>query len=159
MDLEKILQKTKKIGEGFLTGVAIIGTLSFGSCSKDSATNPDDGGNQGKPPIGVVIRVINSMAQEPNRGMRLSFIDISDNEEGFYLERREIGKSFENIANLPKNTEEYEDWKNIKASTFYSYRIKAHNEFGSSDWQETGNTSVGPQINTLSAKLDADSYV
>ena len=47
----------------------------------------------------------------------------------------------------------------LAMSTKYTYRIKAYNESGSSDWYEETATSVGLQKNFITAYISADTMV
>ncbi|MBC7194793.1 MAG: fibronectin type III domain-containing protein, partial [Caldisericia bacterium] len=63
----------------------------------------------------------------------LSWKDNSDNEDGFILERKEEGGSYNVVTTLPKDTNKYSD-KNLLPDKTYYYRIKAFNSFGESDY-------------------------
>ena len=128
------------------------------SCEKKSTTTEPtapEGSIPAKPSFYQVVAIV----QEPVRGMYLTIYDASDNEDGFVIERKKSGGSFTQLVTLPANSESYDDWGPLETSTSYTYRIKAYNQYGSSDWSERTQTSAGEQPGTVSFYPDADSYV
>ncbi len=63
----------------------------------------------------------------------LSWVDNSDNEDGFKIERKETGGSYSEIKTLPANTTSYSDTGLISNHT-YSYKISAFNSYGYSSY-------------------------
>ncbi len=55
---------------------------------------------------------------------RIRWADRSAIETGFRIQRRELGKAFETIADVPAGTEEYLD-ETLAAATSYIYRVRA----------------------------------
>jgi hypothetical protein len=98
------------------------------------------------------------VAVEPDRINQILIYDHSDNEDGFTLERKTGNGSFVNLADLSPNAELYDD-SGVATSTSYTYRIKAYNESGSSDWDEETATSVGIQTGSVSTQVIADAMV
>lgn len=138
--------------------VTVVFSLLY-SCSQEEggSTTPNDnvGGNKPSKPSFYQIRAI---VQEPDRGMYLSIYDASDNENGFIIERKTTGGSFTFLVDLPANTEYYEDW-GLGTAITYTYRIKAYNQYGSSDWSEKAQTSAGEDIGSVFFYPSDDSYV
>jgi hypothetical protein len=67
----------------------------------------------------------------------LTWGDGSENETGFYLERKKEGDAgFKKIATLKADVIEYTDTKSLTALTTYFYRICAYNSVGSSNYSE-----------------------
>jgi len=130
-------------------------TLIFASCKKDS-TSPDPT-PEPIPATPYIYQVVPTMS-EPNRGMYLTIQDNSDNENGFTLERKTSGGNFAPLTILPPNTHDYTDWS-VKASTFYTYRISAFNQYGASGSTERSGTSIGPQSSPLLAYTVKDTWV
>jgi len=66
------------------------------------------------------------------RDIVLSWSDMSDNEEGFKIERRKVDEaSFKLIITLPKDTQTYRD-PGLESGSTYFYRVLAFNEAGNS---------------------------
>ncbi len=63
--------------------------------------------------------------------IQLSWSDASDQEYGFVIERSDSGSRFQKIAELPKDQTYFLD-EGLTAASWYSYRIKAFNDIGSS---------------------------
>ncbi|MDW7695247.1 fibronectin type III domain-containing protein [Flammeovirgaceae bacterium SG7u.111] len=69
--------------------------------------------------------------------IKLSWTDLSDNEEEFVIERRkEINEDFLKIATVSANQTNYFDTE-LDAATNYYYRIKAQNQGGGSTYTDT----------------------
>ena len=130
------------------------------SCEKKSPTEPKIEEPKGSAPAIPSIMQLIPTAQEPNRGMFLMIYDASDNEEGFDIERKTFGGTFSHLTNLPANTETYVDW-GVEMSTAYTYRIRAFNKFGNSNWSsEKTETSEGPMTGHIFPVYNiADTYV
>ena len=125
--------------------------------NKSTTTEPiaPQGNIPAKPNFYQVVAIV----QEPVRGMYLTIYDASDNEDGFVIERKKSGGSFTQLVTLPANSKSYNDWGPLETSTSYTYRIKAYNQYGSSNWSEKAQTSAGEEPGTVFFYPDADSYV
>jgi hypothetical protein len=79
--------------------------------------------------------------------VNLTWTDNSNNEESFILERRVDSGAFAVLAgSIPANTENYNDSTTAPLHT-YTYRIKAHNSFGDSDYSnETSQYIYGETV-------------
>ena len=148
-----------------LTGLLFI--ILAGQCGDNGGgTGIDDGDNGngggdpvGNPPAAPAIMQLHPLDSEPTRGLWVVIHDASDDEDGFILQRQELGGRFTSVADLGANTETYEDW-GLEISTNYTYRIRAYNEFGNSDWSvEKTKTSAGPQTKSVLTYTTADTYV
>ena len=72
-------------------------------------------------------------SQRPAKIFQLSWIDSSDNETGFRIERRQVGKKpWKNVATVDANTESYEDTVVGQAGGSYEFRVFAINSVGDS---------------------------
>lgn len=130
------------------------------ACQK-TPTGTEEQKPKGSPPATPAIMQVNPSFQEPNRGMLLTINDASDNEEGFSIERKTYGGTFSPLTNLPANSQSYDDW-GVQMSTSYTYRIKAYNQYGSSNWSaEKTEISIGPITSTITPliKVSTDAYV
>ncbi len=67
--------------------------------------------------------------------INLSWVDESDNEEGFKIERKSEEGSFEEVTMVAANATTYSD-KELNASTTYTYRVSAYNYLGSSEYSQ-----------------------
>ncbi len=74
--------------------------------------------------------------------VNLTWIDRSDNETGFTIERSTGGQSFEEIISIPADHMEYTD-SGLDAEKKYNYRVKAFNLAGDSSY--TGEKSAVTQ--------------
>lgn len=76
----------------------------------------------------------------------LAWTDQSTNEQGFVIERKTGDGDWTKIAAPPSNSTRYQDTA-VDAYTRYTYRVRAVNGAGSSDWSNEviGDTSVGPR--------------
>ncbi|MBU1487256.1 gliding motility-associated C-terminal domain-containing protein, partial [bacterium] len=70
----------------------------------------------------------------------LSWQDNSDNEEGFKIERKMAGGVWKEIAIVETNVINYSDSSGLDPNTTCSYRVKAYNAKGDSDY--SNETSV-----------------
>lgn len=150
--------KSNSLGRRCLVGTILVGSLSLGGCGNGGPDGPN-GPEPGNPPETPSIMQVLALAQEPSRGMHVAIYDASDNEDGFVLERKTQGSTFAQIANLSPDIETYDDW-GLGISIPYTYRIRAYNQFGSSDWStEKTGTSAGPEPNYVFIYPMADAYV
>lgn len=141
----------------FLLGLPLL----LVACVGDGGRGTDPNGEEelsGSPPAAPSIRQLIPMAQEPERGMQLIINDASDDEDGFKIERKIQGRSFTSLTSLSPNTLIYDDW-GLEMDVTYTYRIQAHNKFGSSNWNEKTQTAPGPEIGYLSTYTVADTHV
>src|SRR6476661_8833241 len=82
--------------------------------------------------IGVAwVGAVLSMAGVSGSEIKLAWNDNSANETGFYIERSEIGSSFERIATVGANVSEFTD-SNVLPEKEYRYRVSAGNDRGDS---------------------------
>ncbi|MCD6167692.1 MAG: fibronectin type III domain-containing protein, partial [Caldisericia bacterium] len=77
----------------------------------------------------------------------LSWTDNSDNEDGFKIERKQEGGTFSVIATLPPNTTTYTD-TGLTPDTTYTYRVRAYNSFGYSDYSNEAEVTT-PSLITI----------
>ncbi len=87
----------------------------------------------------------------------LAWTDESLNEESFVLERGVDGGSFEVLAELSADTEDYRDAALAPEHT-YAYRVKARNNWGDSDYSNETSQYVADQVFSLSLKQSVSGY-
>jgi hypothetical protein len=75
--------------------------------------------------------------------INLSWADNSNNETGFKVYRRKHGNSFKKIATVGVNVTTYTDTR-LHRSTTYSYRVRAYNQGGDSDYSNTASATTNP---------------
>lgn len=70
---------------------------------------------------------------DPSSGVSLTWIDASDEEDKYVVQRKDVisGQEFALLAELPADTVKYTDMA-VKADTVYRYRVLAVNSFGES---------------------------
>jgi len=104
-----------------------------GSDDTDSGTDGDGSGDTTTAP--TMPTGLSSTAGD-NERITLSWIDSSNNETGFKLERKIATGSWNELATLAANTNSYQD-SAVSAGTQYTYRVTAYNESGSTTSAET----------------------
>ena len=164
MGLENLINKGGIFGRNFLFSSILVASLFF-SCSEEKIVYKDreleDPQNR-IPGTPSLIRAIPGSI-EPQRTIQLLINDNSDNETGFILERKKEENSFQYLYSFGPQQGAgeifvYND-SDLEKLTRYTYRIKAYNDLGSSDWSTISATSSGIQIGTIEVKTSADSYV
>ncbi|HYH03445.1 MAG TPA: fibronectin type III domain-containing protein, partial [Bacillota bacterium] len=78
-----------------------------------------------------------SMVAESGSVIRLSWTDNSTNETGFTIERMPLNGEWETVATVSFNQTIYRDG-GLRPNTGYSYRIKASNIAGDSEYNQSG---------------------
>jgi phosphodiesterase/alkaline phosphatase D-like protein len=76
--------------------------------------------------------------------IKLSWSDSSDNEDGFKIERKELGGTYAMVESTAANTTSYND-KNLNPNTIYYYRVAAYNSYGTSPYSNEANIKT-PQV-------------
>ena len=112
---------------------------SFGNSSytnEANVTTPACGAAPSKP-INLIASAISSSE------INLSWSDNSDNEDGFKIERKELGGTYTEIKTLAANVTSYSD-TGLNPDTTYYYRIRAYNSFGHSDYSNEANATTKP---------------
>ena len=79
-----------------------------------------------------------------SRQIDLNWHDNSDNEDGFEIERKEAEGSFMQIATVETDVTNYSD-VGVYPNTTYTYRVRAYNTAGKSDWSSEA-TETTPNI-------------
>jgi hypothetical protein len=100
-----------------------------------------------------------------HRQINLSWSDNSDNEARFHIERRSGGADFEVVGTVEKNTVTYRDMQ-VMDSTLYSYRVRAFNYGGYSDYSNEASATTKkapPQTpykgpHTIPGKIQAEDF-
>ena len=87
----------------------------------------------------------------------LAWIDESDNEESFILERAIDGGDFAVLATLPMDTESHLD-SGLPPLHTYTYRVKARNDFGDSDYSNETFEYIAEATYALVLKQSVDGY-
>lgn len=74
-----------------------------------------------QPPTNLIVSI-----QLNGQAINLNWIDNASNETGYKVERRALNGSFQEIASLPANANNYND-TNFNDTTYYEYRVRAFN--------------------------------
>lgn len=88
-------------------------------------------------PINLILIVLS-----PTQ-IKIMFNDNSDNEDGFKIERKELGGTYIEIKTLPPNSTEFND--NVNPNTTYYYRVRSFNTYGYSLYSNEANATT-PKI-------------
>lgn len=96
---------------------------NFSQGSSDSTSVGLQVGVQEDPTINAPINF--NVQTESESEIRISWTDNSNNEEGFKLERKKDGDSFEVIAIIAANSGSYND-NGLDPETKYTYRVRAY---------------------------------
>lgn len=91
--------------------------------------------------VTVPDAVTNLSAAESGDNVALNWQDNSNNESGFFVERRQNGGSFTQIADLSANTSSFTD-TNVSDGNEYSYQIIAYNAQGNAIASNTASITL-----------------
>lgn len=127
-------------GEESIRSILISTLVSISFLTACTQENVRDQQPLGSAPTAPAFSQITPITNEPQRGMYLTIFDNSDDEEGFEIQRESLGGRFTTIVTLAPNTSSYDYW-GLERSTVYTYRIRAFNQFGESDWSEKSQVS------------------
>jgi len=82
--------------------------------------------------------------------VRVTWIDLSDDESGFRIERSDAGGAWAPLASAGTNESSFED-TSVSPNSSYRYRVAAYNGAGSSDWTETGDVTTPDGLSATAA--------
>ena len=106
------------------------------SYSKEDSTSTQSGETIPNGPTSLSATAVSS------RMINLSWLDNSDDEDGFKVERKIGTGSFTEVANLFADVTSYSS-SGLSASTNYTYRVRAYNSAGNSPYSnEAGATTL-----------------
>lgn len=97
------------------------------------------GGGTGDPPAAPAGLTATALSSD---AVQLLWVDNADDETQFQVERR-AGGSFSRIATLGANTTAYLD-TGVNPGTSYTYRVRARNDAGSSEWSNQALAATLP---------------
>lgn len=108
----------------------------------------------GDPP--VPPSYLSAWADSPSQ-VQLSWIDESDNEYGFFVERSSYGSDWVQIDALEKDTNTYTD-ANLYPNTTYYHRVRAFNASGTSDYSNVASATTleGLNLTAVGYKVKAE---
>lgn len=109
-------------------------------CKKDPVDEPQP--TKPLTPTGLVATAVSTSQID------LAWVDNSDNESGFKVERAPGGTTnFGQITTLPANTASYRN-TGLNADASYTYRIRAYNEAGNSSYSNTATATTHGDVGT-----------
>ena len=88
-----------------------------------------------KEPVSLVATAASSSQ------INLAWVDQSDDEDGFWIERSPNGTAWEQIASVGANVRSYAS-SGLTAGTKYFYQVRAHNSSGSSPYSNTAEATT-----------------
>lgn len=103
--------------------------------SADDTTNDDNTNTTTAPTIATGL----SSTASNNEQINVGWIDTSNNETGFKLERKIGSADWLELATLPANSTGYQD-SNVNVAEQYTYRVLAYNDNGSTTSATTSTT-------------------
>jgi titin len=83
-------------------------------------------------------------------GITYVWRNVSNNADGYLVERKKGNESFNQLADLRKRSDYYYLDKSVEKGTTYSYRVKAYNSVGSSPYSDEISVAT-PQLIAKSA--------
>src|SRR5204863_5014203 len=86
--------------------------------------------------------------------INLSWTDNASNEDGFQIERSLDGVSFSPLASVAANVTIYSD-TGLNAATAYSYRVRAYNASGNSDYSNASSATTAAALPAAPSALTA----
>ena len=107
--------------------------------------------NYSRGPLGKInLKIPGNLSAQTNSpgAVQITWVDSSDNEDGFILERKHGSFSYVQIATILANSNSYID-SNIVDTTTYTYRIKSFNYLAQSAY--SNESSVKTLLSTLNA--------
>ncbi|MEW6619859.1 MAG: fibronectin type III domain-containing protein [bacterium] len=90
--------------------------------------------------------------------IKLSWSDNSNDEAGFKIERALLSKEYVEIKILPPNTTSFTD-ERLTKDTFYSYRIRAYNKVGNSEYSNPAGIRTLDIVPSAPTKLTGASNI
>jgi hypothetical protein len=73
--------------------------------------------------------------------VNLTWVDKSNNEDGFKIERKEQGGGFTQITTVVANVTTYTD-TGLTSNTRYTYRVRAYNSGGNSPYSNNDDATT-----------------
>ena len=139
---------------GAITLASLAGCIQPGG-SNPSNPNPPSGTKPGTPSFYLVPEAI-----EPNRIMQLIIQDYNFDENSITIQKN-VGGVYTTLSTMTLDSygEGVYNDRGLSTSTAYTYRIKANNSAGSSDWVQQSATSPGPQSGTKTVYDSEDTWV
>ncbi len=150
----------KVINEGFIFECSVPGWCSSASALhyapetginwpdawvKISAASCDNGSDN--PTIPAEVNNLNTTINAGMTSINVSWLDISDDESGFLIERKRNDENWMAMAELSAETQNFVD-ASIQAGNDYQYRVATFNRAGTSAWV-TGSRITLLQTQTI----------
>lgn len=135
VDQETFNDDTVSENKTYTYKVTAFNVYGFNSSIEKSVTTPPCGTKPNAPSDLILISL------SPTQ-VKVTFIDNSDNEDGFKVERKELGGAYSEIKTLTTNTTEFID--NVNPNTTYYYRVRAFNTYGYSPYSNEANITTPP---------------
>lgn len=139
---------------GRVATVFLLALIPLSSCYDfNNPVDPEAENYQGFPsenpsspsslPAAPGALVLSAIASDPEHGVRLTWTDNADNEEGFRIERRIPPASFAEIATVAADVVQYDDLT-VSPDTTYEFRVCAYNAAGDSTFESAPAWTTAP---------------
>lgn len=140
---------------GALSLASLVGCTQPGAPTPPTPPTSPSGTKPATPSLSLIPEAI-----EPNRIMQLLIQDYNFDENNVTIQKL-VGGVYNTLATvtLDQYGEGVYNDRGLSTSTAYTYRIKANNNAGSSDWNQQIATSPGTQSGTKTLSPTQDSYV
>lgn len=123
-----------------LLTVAVLLSIGVKNCAKGK--NDTNNGNSLNTYIIFAPSNLNAITASPYR-INLSWVDISDDEDGFEVERKTDSTEYILLTTVISNTAYYSD-NRLSPTTRYYYRVRAYNSRGYSAYTNEANATTFP---------------
>ena len=142
-----ISEASPAINAGENLGLEVIGDVDIDGQTRIFSSvvdcGADESGSTGQ--TAPVAPSNNTATAISSSKINLSWIDNSDNEDNFIIERSLSGTSnWSQIASLTAESTTYSN-TGLSSNTTYYYRVKAVNSAGSSNWSNTANATTNEE--------------
>lgn len=142
---EKVASRPAGVSSWLDAGAPLLVRARYRVIAENAAGRSPESNVAELAPVGSAPEApIKALATVQGAAVALTWVDLSDDETGFVLERDD-GAGFTALASVPANGNQWLD-TTVAAGASYRYRVRAENAFGRSAWAETNAVTVPPPV-------------